>query len=185
MLRPSLARGPGTCAAGARAAAACADHGSLRRAASSRASAHHRHLRRDCRTLAPLAVRRIFVAKRRHSGASGRATSNGRDGILYFTLMYRPSGQLSLVQLSGLQVCSGQTWAFCSTSMAEAQPGLCTMLCRCRSIALTLFPGLRPMALTGTFDNMGRGGGKQIAERPIDPDRAHSRSPSSIPSFPG
>ena len=34
---------------GARAAAACADHGSLRRAAFWRASAHHRHLRRDCR----------------------------------------------------------------------------------------------------------------------------------------
>ena len=36
------------------------------------------------------------------------ATSNSRDEVRYFTLIYLPVGQLSLMQASGLWLCSGQ-----------------------------------------------------------------------------
>ena len=35
---------------------------------------------------------------------------------LYFTSIFRPAGQLSLMQTSGLWYCIGQVWTFCSTS---------------------------------------------------------------------
>ena len=69
----------------------------------------------------------------------GGATSNSRNEVRYFTLIYRPVGQPSLMQASGLWLCSGQAWTFCNASMAEMQPSLRTTFWRCRSIALTLF----------------------------------------------
>src|SRR5262249_7997073 len=77
----------------------------------------------------------------------GGATSNSRDEVRYFTLIYRPAGQLSLMQASGLWLCSGQAWTFCNTSMADMQPSLRTTFWRCRSMALTLFDSLRAIAL--------------------------------------
>src|SRR5262245_44656952 len=77
----------------------------------------------------------------------GGATSNSRDEVRYFTLIYRPVGQPSLMQASGLWLCSGQAWTFCNASMAEMQPSLRTTFWRCRSIALTLFDSLRAITL--------------------------------------
>src|SRR6516165_7664741 len=77
----------------------------------------------------------------------GVATSNSRDEVRYFTLIYRPVGQPSLMQASGLWLCSGQAWPFCNAYMAEMQPSLRTTFWRFRSIALTLLDSLRAIAL--------------------------------------
>src|SRR5262249_10794346 len=73
--------------------------------------------------------RRSLARAWRRYGAGlcmGGATSNSRDGVRYFTLIYRPVGQPSLIQASGLWLCSGQAWTFCNASMAEMQPSLRT-----------------------------------------------------------